>query len=344
MYFDKLAQIPASFLRYLPFRPYIFRDFMTIYNEEVERPHGERMMRVHSARPYVISNDKETITIQTAEHIAFTGTGTAFDPETGEALVYAPAETHKVVSLAQYHAQHERAGFKGRQSDFTFTAMDAIHEVISVLTTAQCGYLLVLQCYVDYTDGRLLKGRKSPMSTADMMDALQLKRKRQTFYDFLNACQDHAIITQNEDGSYSVNPRYHFRGATNNQAVIRSYTAKVREVYREVNASDLGLMYRMLPFVHYGTNALCANPTERDPLKIRWFSGKELAFAIGVHEKTLSGRLSRMKFGDEYVVARLKIGAEPTRYVFNPNVFYRKDTAPDDTLLAMFNVNYKRKR
>lgn len=280
----------------------------------------------------------------TAEHIAFTGTGTAFDPDTGEALIYAPADTHRVVSIAQYDAHQAREEYKGRQRDFTFFAMEAAHEVISVLTTAQCGYLLVLQCYVDYTDGRLLKGRKQPMSTADMLSALKLTRKRQTFYDFLAQCVGHTIILRNEDDSYSVNPRYHFRGATQNRAVIRSYTAKVREIYREVNAADLGLIYRMLAFVHYGTNALCANPFEKDAREIRWFNGKELADAIGVHEKTLSGRLSRLKFGDEYVIARLKLGKDVTKYVFNPNVFYRKDTEPDDTLIAMFNVNYNAKR
>ncbi|GAA1334393.1 hypothetical protein GCM10009610_74570 [Pseudonocardia xinjiangensis] len=182
------------------------------------------------------------------------------------------------------------------------------------------------------------------MTTADMMDVLKLKRKRQTFYDFLTNCTDHGIITRNEDGSYSVNPKYHFRGASQNRAVIRAYTAKVREIYREVNAADLGLIYRMLLFVHYETNALCANPTERDPRKVRWFNGKELAEAIGVHEKTLSSRLSRLKFGNEYVIARLKIGKEITKYVFNPNVFYRKDSEPDATLISMFSVDYGQKR
>jgi hypothetical protein len=285
-----------------------------------------------------------TLTRQyTAEHIAFSGTGSAYDPQTGEALVYAPAETHRVVSIAQSESYHEIEEFKGRQVDFTFTAMDAISEIIGALTTAQCGYLLVLQCYVSYEDGRLNNANKTPMDTSDMIAALKLGRKRQTFYDFLRKCLDNGIITKNDNGSYNVNPRYHFRGVTHNRAVVRSYTAKVKAAYREVNAADLGLMYRMLPYVHYGTNALCDNPTERDPLYIRWFNGKELAEAIGVHEKTLSGRLTRMKFGDEYVIARLNVGGT-MKYVFNPNVFYRKNTTPDDTLIAMFNVNYKRKR
>lgn len=276
---------------------------------------------------------------QTVEHIAFSGTGTAFHPDTGEVLVYAPAATHKVTNIAQAEAYKDRRKFNGRQPDFTFTAMEAIGEVISVLTTAQCGYLTLLQCYVGYDDGLLVNSNGSAMKTSDMIDALQLKRKRQTFYDFMTACINHGIITQ-DDGGYRVNPKYHFRGVTQNRAVVRSYTARVKQLYREVRAVDIGLMYRMFAFVHYGTNALCANPLERDPEKIRWFSGKELAEAIGIDAKELYKRLPRMKFGNEYVIARLTIG-ETTSYVFNPNVFYRKNTKPDDTLIAMFSTKAK---
>ncbi|NPC93606.1 hypothetical protein HOO54_15525 [Bacillus sp. WMMC1349] len=55
----------------------------------------------------------------------------------------------------------------------------------------------------------------------------------------------------------------------------------------EVKATDIGLIYRMLPFVHYETNALCANPFENNPKRIRWFNKKELAAAIEVTPDTL---------------------------------------------------------
>ncbi|AXF40011.1 hypothetical protein LEY_84 [Paenibacillus phage Ley] len=274
-------------------------------------------------------------------NIAFADSGTAYHPETGERIVWGTVSEHKLVSKAQAEAYKEREEFKGRQSDFTFTAMDAINEVTAVLTTAQCGYLVLLQCFVNYGDGTLVDSEDIPMSTKDMQTVLQLTRKRQTFYDFLNACLEHDIIRKKDDNSYSVNPRYHFRGATDNKAVIRSYTAMVKRVYREVRAVDLGLIYRMLPYVHYKTNALCANPSEPDVKSIRWFNGKELAAVLGINSMELSRRLPRMRFGDEYVVARLKVGGI-AYYIFNPNVFYRKTSKPDDTLVAMFNVNYEK--
>jgi hypothetical protein len=262
------------------------------------------------------------------------------DPETGE-LVFATVLEYgdRVITEAQRKgaAEHfDRETFKGRNAGFTFTSMDDIHYVTERLTTAQCGYLLVLQCYVDYDGGRIVKARGESMNSSDMLDVLQLKRKRSTFYDFMSACLEAGIITEDESGSYYVNPRYHFRGATQNRAVIRTYTAKVRQAYREVKAVDLGLMYRMLPYVHVSNNALCSNPTERDPKKICWFNGKSLAAAIGVDEKTLTRRLPHMKFGGEYVIARTSVGPQ-RMFQFNPSVFYRGNKTPDESLVAKFN-------
>jgi len=255
------------------------------------------------------------------------------DTETGEDRSSEYTLRHRNQDNAYRKLKEKR----GRQSDFTASNMRNLHEVYSVLTTAQCGYLMRLQCNVSYDGGTLINSDKSPMTTADMMNALQLTKKRSTFYDFLDACIEHGIIIES-DGAYSVNQRYHFRGAFNGESVVKAYTTKIKQVYREVKATDIGLIYRMLPYIHQETNALCANPYEQDPTKIRWFNRKELAEAIGVNPATLSRRLPNMKFGDEYVVARIKLGNEPERYTFNPNVFYRKDSEPDKTLQAMFNV------
>lgn len=225
----------------------------------------------------------------------------------------------------------------GRSAGFTASNMRNLHEVYDVLTTAQCGYLMRLQCNVSYDGNILVNTDKTPMTKRDMMAALQLERKRQTFYDFFNACTAHEIIREN-DGVYSVNERYHFKGAFDDTYVIKSYTAKIKRVYREVKAADIGLIYRMLPYVHYETNALCANPFEANPRLIRWFSRKELADTIGVDPATLGRRLPNMKFDGEYVVARIKVGNEPERYTFNPSVFYRRGIAPDNTLQAMFAI------
>lgn len=240
----------------------------------------------------------------------------------------------------QRYAIEEQAKAEGRKHDFTNANMTYLHEVYSVLTTAQCGYLMLLQCYIDYETAIIVNPDKSPMTTANMRQALQLERKRSTFYDFLNACLDNGIISESE-GVFIMNTRYHFKGAIKGVAAIKTYTAKIKRVYSEVKANDIGLIYRMLPLVHMSTNALCDNPFEKNPKNVRWLNRRELAQMIGVDESTLHRRLPKMQFDGEYVVARIKVGNEPERYIMNYEVFRRTDKAPDATQQSIFAVTKK---
>lgn len=245
----------------------------------------------------------------------------------------------KANQAAGYREKLAKEARNGRSVDFTSANMAHIHEVYNVLTTAQCGYLMLLQCYVGWNEGIIVNADKSPMTTTDMLNVLKLHRKRSTFYNFLKACVDNAIISELADGSYAVNERYHFKGAFNDRQVVKAYSTKVKRVYREVKARDIGLIYRMLPYVHMSTNALCVDPFEKDPRKIVWFTRDSLAKAIGVNPDTLGKRLKLMRFDGEAVIHRGKLLDGPDRYTLNPSVFYRQDKEPSDALLGMFSGN-----
>lgn len=211
-----------------------------------------------------------------------------YNTETGE-LKEMQSVANRNNGYKQKVAKEQR---DGRSHDFTNANMTYIHEVYNVLTTAQCGYLMLLQCYVGWSDGIIVNPDKTPMTTKDMRSVLQLNRKRSTFYDFFKACVANSVIAENEDGTYSVNERYHFKGAFDSQFVVKAYSTKVKRVYSEVKASDIGLIYRMLPYVHMSTNALCSDPSEVNPKAIDWFTRGELAEAIGVDADTL-GQIGR---------------------------------------------------
>lgn len=277
--------------------------------------------------------------MNTPEHLAFSGTGSAYNPETGEALVYGPAETHYLRSKAQAAAYSEREEFRGKQDGFTFSVMEALHEVTSALTKAQCGFLLLLQCHANFGDGRLVNADKSSMTTDDMRRVLRMTSgRRNTFYDFLRRCTDNRIIIANEDGSYAINDRYHFRGSTPiGLSVIKSYSARIKRIYGAARPEDLGIIYRMLPLVHYATNTLCSNPGELVPEKMAALNRKELAAAIGISVGEISRRLPALTVDGEYVIAKVTIGGVES-YMFNPWIFYRKMTQPDETLRGIFRV------
>ncbi|MEW9697961.1 hypothetical protein [Paenibacillus sp. SI8] len=268
------------------------------------------------------------------------------NPETGEVGTFVPngkgyvIRSREQIEASQRYFEAQRAVFSGRAYDFTFSVMDALHEVTSVLTKAQCGYLLLLQCYVSYGTGRLINADRSPMTTDDMRKALRMddRRKKSSFYDFLCKCVSGGILIANSDGSHSVNDRYHFRGSTpTGLSVIKSYTAKIKRIYGGVKPEDLGLIYRMLPLVHYASNTLCTNPGEKIPEKVAALNRAELAAVIGISVGEISRRLPKMTVDGEYVIAKVAIGGVES-YMFNPWIFYRKMSVPDETLRTIFRV------
>jgi hypothetical protein len=277
----------------------------------------------------------------TAEHIAFTGTGTAYDPETGEALVYGRAGTHKVVNIAQAEAYKERKEqiARGRQAEHTMTSMRHITEVIERVSDKHCGYLLYLQCFVNY-DAIIENPDKTAMTKDDIRRTLGVTRP--TVNEFLDAMIANDIITE-DDGKYRINPRYHFQGKTDNAYVIKSFVAKVKELYSEVSAKDLGFVYKLLPFVHYETNTVCANPFERDVENTIAMTKEDIAQITGVDVKTVYRKLRKLRFGDQYVFAEVVYGRS-RYYKINPFVFYRKAGVPDATLREMFSIrnNYRK--
>jgi hypothetical protein len=192
-------------------------------------------------------------------------------------------------------AYTDREQFRGKQHRFTFSVMDVLHEVTNVLTRAQCCYLLILQCYVGYGVGHLMNPDKSLMKTNDMRRVLLMddRRKKSSFYNFLDKAVSNGFIIENGDGSYSINERYHFRGkASTGIAVLKAYTAKIKKINGNVRPEDLGLIYMMLPLVHYSTNTLCSNPGEEIPEKVHALSRHELAEAIGISAKNRASPLS----------------------------------------------------
>jgi hypothetical protein len=244
-------------------------------------------------------------------------------------------------SLAQLDGIKKRKQAEARsdESPYMLNAMKRLNFVIDTLTPAQCGYLLMLACHMNY-EGTVVKSRndQTPMNRADMKKALKLTKKRSTFSEFFSACLNHGIITELDGGAFRIASLFHFRGNADGEAVVKAYMQRVKEVYRKVKPEDIGLIYRMLPYVHRTTNALCANPDEVVPGSIRKFNRKELADTIGVTPQFISQKVKTMKFDGQPVFAKVTPGDGASFYMLNPSVFYRGKGAPDDTLLTLFGI------
>lgn len=260
----------------------------------------------------------------------YVGNGFARD-ETGKA--------YYVKSLEQAEAQRRFAqqNGEGRKETFFFNGMDRLDYVIEALTTAQCGYLLVLSSYIDF-DGLIIRSEndKEPMSTADMQNVLNVKQS--SFYDFLDACQSYGIISDKGDGRFYVTRQFHFRGKTEGERVVKTIIAKLREMYKEVSAHDIGLLYRLIPYIHVESNVLCANPEERSPKHVRKFNRKELAEAVDVSPALVSRATGRMIYRGKSVFAKITTATDGTYYMLNPEIFRRSEREYNVTERTIFGL------
>lgn len=215
---------------------------------------------------------------------------------------------------------------EGRKGSFFFSVMDRMSYVSSVLTPAQCGYLLVLTSHVNF-EGLLIRSEKetTPLTQTEMQKALKLPpSKRSTFTDFLDACLNHGIIKR-EGTEYYVESGFHFKGKKGEDPVVRTYITQLREMYKEVGAHDVGLLYRLIPFIHVDSNILCANPNEKDARKVVKFSRKTLSEAIGVNPMTITRATTRMVYDGKSVFAKITTATDGTFYMLNPDIFRRAD-------------------
>jgi hypothetical protein len=222
---------------------------------------------------------------------------------------------------------------------FTWARMEveAFKELEEVLSTSHLADLLMLQSFMDY-DGiikvtSLYKEGKTTMSTTDMMNVLGLPER--TFYDFLKACLDNKIIIKDDDCNYSINKKFYFRGEIKgDKRVTMVYREQVRRLYKSVKRSDLGLLCRLIPYIHLQTNTICLNPFEEDPTKLQKLNRKQICELLGISRPTFN-RILDLEYDGQVVLAEVKIKrGKKKSYLVNPWVFYRMKIAPNDSLIG----------
>lgn len=230
---------------------------------------------------------------------------------------------------------------EGRKEGFVFNVMDNMAYVGDVLTSAQCGYLLVLSTYINYHGVIVISERnEAPMSQSDMLNALKLKEtQRSTLTDFLATCADYGIITKDTEG-YTIKDGFHFKGKNaNSDNVVRSYITRLREMASVHKPEEVGFLYKLIPYIHKTSNMLCENPNELSPPKVVKLNRKQLAEVTGVNVSYVSRATRTMIYNGKSVFAKITTATDGTFYMLNPSIFRRADRYDyDETTRGIFGI------
>lgn len=248
--------------------------------------------------------------------------------EAGRIFVYTPVEVREA-------RRRHFAKVRGRSAEpFFWSVMKNVDYVVNALTPPQRGFLLLLASYIDY-EGRIMRGGK-PMKSGAMREVLGASKS--TYYDFLDACKNHGIMTQDEDGTYRISDGFHYRGKLRKDSVTRTAIMQLREMSDYLTANDIGILYALIPHINATTNVIASNPDETDIRRVDPLSQREIAERIGISVPAFSRAMKRMRFRDDSPMFA-KYETADTKGVFvNPLLFVRNLDEVDGGMRLMFRV------
>ncbi|MEZ0117131.1 UNVERIFIED_ORG: biotin operon repressor [Heyndrickxia coagulans] len=269
------------------------------------------------------------------------------DPETGQVFDNVVFIRTKEQQKAW---QDKKRVAEPRRHSFTFSHMENTKEVISMSTTVELGYFLMLQTFIDYENNMLVKSQKDkiPMSRRDIGKVLGISNRSIVKKHIDNFLEKGLLTTKQvtvngkEYTALFVNPKYHFKGATNNAKVVKTFSSQIRKLYshKGIKPADMGFLYLLIPYLHMKDNTLCSNPYEPDVKKVDALSMSEISEITGLDRKNVLTRICRLKWDGMRVFAKVVTGKE-THLKVNPRVFWRQDGEPPQVLVDMFLIKGK---
>jgi DNA-binding Lrp family transcriptional regulator len=236
---------------------------------------------------------------------------------------------------SRYEAAKKRRAFSRDKRHFAFGHIRHMREITNNLSKKYCGYILLIQPHIAFKSNVLVKeGREDSPLTIDDLARIWNVSKR-TARAVISELETRSIIFESS-GRFTLNDRYHFRkkAAEDVDALIKTYFTALKSF--ELTAADLGFVYKLLPYVHYETNTVCADPFA-SPEDLCFLNEREIAESVGMSEKEVVKILARLRKSN---ILRGYINVDNRRdtlTILNPYVFYRKKGEPDPMVLALFN-------
>jgi Mn-dependent DtxR family transcriptional regulator len=253
------------------------------------------------------------------------------------------------IFYAESHEQRERkklyAHKQRDQRHFTFADMETIVELTKGLSNKHCGYLLMLQPYVQFkTNIIATKGEVSePMDKKMIAEVLDVQPR--TVKGVLDKLTSIGALETTEDGYYRMSDRYHFRGKVKGdvEKLVKTFHTTLRKL--KLTPADLGAVYKLLPNVHYETNFVCKNPFEDNPSKVEFCNKSELVELLGISRSKASDLIARLTRAGVIVEIKRKAAfmgegdGRETVIAINPHLISRiQGEHTNPMLLQLFNT------
>ncbi|MEK4627340.1 hypothetical protein MKZ17_03740 [Solibacillus sp. FSL R7-0682] len=231
---------------------------------------------------------------------------------------------------------------------FTFFKQSrTINERFPSLVAADIARLMYLATFSAWKTGRVQydNGRVIDRKAVEEMFKLSERRARQLFERFISE----GILSE-QDGAVYVNQSVFYRGSISDAPkevtdlkYTRMFKDTVRDLYEKSEGktiAQLALVYSIMPFLHFGSNAVCHNPDEVIDEQIELMTLDELAVLLEYKDAAkLKTAMNKVKIGGKPVFGFFENPNDrrTKRIVVNPRAVYAGDGKQLAAIKILFN-------
>lgn len=238
---------------------------------------------------------------------------------------------YKIESMESARQKEIQAYKKRDKRHFTFSHMQYIREITDKLSNKTCGYIFMLQPYIEYKTNTLVTPGRNyrPLDIGDFAEIFGIGRRY--VKPILEKLEKEGVI-DTETGHYRMNDKYHFRKKAGEDVsmLVKTFSSKVKGL--DLKPAEMGVIYKLLPYVHYDTNLICANPFEEYPANVRYLNKTEIAKIVGISRQKIEETLRNLVKAGAVVTVQRKARVVPTcdgdgrdtLVILNPDLISRK--------------------
>lgn len=240
-------------------------------------------------------------------------------------------EEYEVRNKKQYEGYKEKLKrdyfkSKGKGKEWVACYHEPIKEVINEnkLELHEIGALLILITYMQFKKDGLLMIDGKPMKISDIEKVIG-KSNSQT-KRIINKLANEGLILKrgnNRNREYYIDDKYHSIGKMKRSLKFtKLFKLETRNKTQEITLHEAGLLYKILPWFHYQSYYLCANPYESEPTKILHLNHMELSKRIGEDERTVNKHMKNL-MEKGFIMQLRSSGA--VNYIVHPDVMFRQE-------------------
>ncbi|EKN67069.1 hypothetical protein BABA_13130 [Neobacillus bataviensis LMG 21833] len=245
-------------------------------------------------------------------------------------------------SKGEFESFNEEAG------KFIWSYPAKIQELIksSEFTKSDLTMIFYLATYVN-GHGFLVYDNQIKLDKNDLQKVLGIGRN--LFSMVYNKLKNHKILIPS-GYAFKWNESYNFYGKTTGVAkptmLVRTYVNQIRELYeattetgeRKYSAVSLYPIFALVPYLHRTTNIICKNPEVTAIEDIDYLTLSEVAELLDLKDsKKMSASLTSIHLAEQSVFRKVEVRNE--KYLqMNPRIFWKDVTAPDERLIAEFDM------